>query len=50
MSGTCLMPLGALAALRKHARRTEKGHVASAVIVATFSIAIGLRSAVSTRH
>jgi len=44
---TCLVQLGVLVALRSQAKRIEEGHVASAMMVATFSVAIGLLNAVS---
>ncbi|HWZ62631.1 MAG TPA: DUF350 domain-containing protein [Steroidobacteraceae bacterium] len=44
--GTRTQPL----ALRRQARRIEEGHVASAVVVATLSLAVGLLNAVSIRH
>jgi putative membrane protein len=44
---TCLVQLGVQLALRSQAKRVEEGHVSSAVMVATFSIAIGLLNAVS---
>jgi len=44
---TCLVQLGVVLALRRQAKRIEEGHVASAVMVASFSIAIGLLNAVS---
>ncbi|MGO9931712.1 MAG: DUF350 domain-containing protein [Steroidobacteraceae bacterium] len=44
---TCLVQLGVLVALRSQAKRIEEGHVSSAMMVATFSIAIGLLNAVS---
>jgi uncharacterized membrane protein YjfL (UPF0719 family) len=39
-----------LLALRRQARRIEEGHVASAVMVATISFAVGLLNAVSISH
>jgi uncharacterized membrane protein YjfL (UPF0719 family) len=39
-----------LVTLRKQARRIEEGHVASAVVVATVSLAVGLLNAVSISH
>lgn len=47
---TCLVQLGILVTLRKQARRIEEGHVASAVMVATLSFAIGLLNAASISH
>jgi putative membrane protein len=44
---TCLVQLGVQLALRSQAKRVEEGHVSSAVMVATFSVAIGLLNAVS---
>lgn len=44
---TCVVQLSVLVALRRQARRIEEGHVASAVMVASFSVAIGLLNAVS---
>jgi putative membrane protein len=44
---TCLVQLAVLLALRSQARRIEEGHVSSAIMVATFSVAIGLLNAVS---
>ena len=44
---TCLVQLGVLLALRSQAKRIEEGHVCSAVVVATFSVDIGLLNAVS---
>jgi putative membrane protein len=44
---TCVVQLGVLVALRRQAKRIEEGHVASAVMVASFSIAVGLLNAVS---
>jgi putative membrane protein len=44
---TCVVQLGVLLALRRQAKRIEDGHVASAVMVASFSIAVGLLNAVS---
>jgi uncharacterized membrane protein YjfL (UPF0719 family) len=39
--------LAVLVALRSQAKRIEEGHVSSAMMVATFSVAIGLLNAVS---
>jgi putative membrane protein len=47
---TCLVQLVVLLALRRQARRIEDGHVASAVVVATVSFAVGLLNAVSISH
>jgi putative membrane protein len=47
---TCLVQLLVLLALRRQARRIEEGHVASAVVVATVSFAVGLLNAVSISH
>jgi putative membrane protein len=47
---TCLVQLVVLVALRKQARRIEEGHVASAVMVATVSLAVGLLNAASISH
>jgi putative membrane protein len=44
---TCLVQLGILVALRSQAKRIEEGHVSSAIMVATLSVAIGLLNAVS---
>jgi putative membrane protein len=44
---TCLVQLGVLLALRSQAKRIEEGHVSSAIMVATFSVSIGLLNAVS---
>jgi putative membrane protein len=44
---TCLVQLGVFVVLRKQAKRIEEGHVSSAIMVATFSIAIGLLNAAS---
>ena len=44
---TCLVQLGVQLALRSQAKRVEEGHVSSAIMVATFSVAIGLLNAVS---
>ena len=44
---TCLVQLAVLLALRSQAKRVEEGHVSSAIMVATFSVAIGLLNAVS---
>jgi putative membrane protein len=47
---TCVVQLLVLLALRRQARRIEEGHVASAVVVATLSLAVGLLNAVSISH
>jgi len=47
---TCLVQLIVLLALRRQAKRIEEGHVASAVMVATVSFAVGLLNAVSISH
>lgn len=47
---TCLVQLIVLIVLRKQARRIEEGHVASAVMVATVSLAVGLLNAASISH
>jgi putative membrane protein len=47
---TCLVQLLVLLALRKQARRIEEGHLASAVMVATVSLAVGLLNAASISH
>jgi putative membrane protein len=47
---TCVVQLLVLVALRKQARRIEEGHVASAVMVATISFAVGVLNAVSISH
>ena len=44
---TCLVQLAVVLALRSQAKRIEEGHVSSAIVVATFSVAIGLINAVS---
>jgi putative membrane protein len=44
---TCLVQLGILLALRSQAKRIEEGHVSSAIMVATLSVAIGLLNAIS---
>jgi putative membrane protein len=44
---TCVVQLGVLLALRGQAKRIEEGHVCSAIMVATFSVSIGLLNAVS---
>jgi putative membrane protein len=47
---TCLVQLLVLVALRRQARRVEEGHVASAIVVATISFAVGLLNAASISH
>jgi putative membrane protein len=47
---TCLVQLLVLLALRKQAHRIEEGHVASAVMVASISLAVGLLNAASISH
>jgi putative membrane protein len=47
---TCLVQLLVLIVLRKQARRIEDGHVASAVMVASVSLAVGLLNAASISH
>lgn len=47
---TCLVQLIVLVVLRKQARRIEEGHVASAVMVAIVSVAVGLLNAASISH
>jgi putative membrane protein len=37
-------------ALRRYAKKIEEGHIASSVMVATFSVAIGLLNAVCISH
>jgi putative membrane protein len=44
---TCVVQLGVVLALRSQAQRIEEGHVASGVMVASFSISVGLLNAVS---
>jgi putative membrane protein len=44
---TCLVQLAVVLALRSQAKRIEEGHISSAIVVATFSVAIGLINAVS---
>jgi putative membrane protein len=44
---TCAVQLLVLLVLRKQAPRIEEGHVSSAIMLATFSIAIGLLNAAS---
>lgn len=47
---TCLVQLIVLVVLRKQARRIEEGHIASAVMVAIVSVAVGLLNAASISH
>lgn len=47
---TCLVQLLVLLVLRRQARRVEEGHVASAIVVATISLAVGLLNAASISH
>jgi putative membrane protein len=44
---TCLVQLGVVVALRKQAERIEQGHIASAIMVASCSVSVGLLNAVS---
>ena len=44
---TCIVQLAVFVVLRRQAKRIEEGHVASAIMVATFSVAIGLLNAAS---
>jgi len=44
---TCAVQLAVFVVLRRQARRIEEGHMSSAIMVATFSVAIGLLSAAS---
>jgi len=44
---TCAVQLAVFVVLRRQARRIEEGHMSSAIMVATFSVAIGLLNAVS---
>ena len=44
---TCVVQLCVFLVLRKQAKRIEEGHVSSAVMVATFSVAVGLLNAAS---
>jgi putative membrane protein len=44
---TCAVQLAVFVVLRRQARRIEEGHIASALMVATFSVAVGILSAVS---
>lgn len=47
---TCVVQLGIFLALRRYAKKIEEGHVSSGILVATFSIAIGLLNAVCISH
>lgn len=47
---TCVVQLIVLVVLRKQAKRIEEGHVASAVVVATVSLAVGMLNAASISH
>jgi putative membrane protein len=44
---TGAVQLAVLLVLRKQARRVEQGHLASAIMVASFSVAVGLLNAAS---
>jgi putative membrane protein len=44
---TCAVQLVVFVVLRRQAKRIEEGHVSSAIMVATFSIAVGLLTAAS---
>src|SRR5579862_8679819 len=44
---TCIVQLLVLIVLRRQARRIEEGHVASAIVVASLSLAVGLLNAAS---
>jgi len=44
---TCAVQLLVFLLLRRQAKRIEEGHMSSAIMVATFSVAIGLLSAAS---
>ena len=44
---TCAVQLVVFVVMRRQAKRIEEGHVSSAIMVATFSIAVGLLSAAS---
>ena len=44
---TCAVQLAVFLVLRRQARRIEEGHMSSAIMVATFSVAIGLINAAS---
>ena len=47
---TGIVQLAVFLALRRYAKKIEEGHVASGVMVATFSVAIGLLNAVCISH
>ena len=47
---TCVVQLVVFAILHRQAKRIEEGHVSSAILVATFSVAIGMLNAVSISH
>lgn len=47
---TCVVQLGVFIVLRSQASRIEQGNMAAAIMVATFSVAIGLLNAVSISH
>lgn len=47
---TCLIQVLVFAVLRRQAHKIAEGHVSSAILVATFSVAVGLLSAVSISH
>jgi putative membrane protein len=47
---TCVVQLLVLVVLRKQAKRIEENHVASAIMVATISLAVGLLNAASISH
>jgi putative membrane protein len=44
---TCVVQLIVFVLLRRQAKRIEEGHVSSAILVATFSVAVGLLTAAS---
>jgi putative membrane protein len=44
---TCAVQLIVLVVMRRQAKRIEEGHVSSAVMVATFSVSMGILNAVS---
>ena len=47
---TCLVQLAVVWVLRRYAKRIENGDLSSALMVATFSVAVGLLNAVSISH
>lgn len=47
---TCLVQLAVFWVLRRYAKRIENGDLSSALMVATFSVAVGLLNAVSISH